>query len=156
MAAEVEIAKEIKAQCLKLLVRREHSHNELINKLTAKGYQKEIVDDVVCQLAQEGLQNDHRFAENYVRQRIRKGYGPVRIQYELQQKGVEDFYLNAIVEETVGSWFELLKDVYLRKYGKDKLLDRTDWAKRSRFLQQRGFSGEMIMNLFKQLAIRFD
>jgi len=156
LAEEIDIVRDAREKCLELLARREHSQKQLVDKLTLKGYPIDLVEDIVCQLAEQGLQNDFRFAECYSRQRIEKGYGPLRIQYELQQKGVEGFALDEVIEESAGSWDGLLKQVYLRKYSGDKMLTRQEWAKRSRFLQQRGFSSEMIMNLFKQLAIKFD
>ena len=151
-----EINKEAKASCLRLLARREYSQRELLNKLMTKGYSKENIEHIITELAEQGLQNDHRFMESYARQRIAKGYGPVRIKYELQQKGIEDCDLDSVVEESAGSWAELLSRIYTRKYQGAGSISRQEWAKRSRFLQQRGFSGEMIMNLFKQLAIGFE
>jgi regulatory protein len=151
-----EINKEVKASCLRLLARREHSQRELLNKLMIKGYSKENIENVVTELAEQGLQNDCRFMESYARHRIAKGYGPVRIKYELQQKGIEGCDLGSIVEETAGSWAEQLNNIYTRKYQGACSITRQEWAKRSRFLQQRGFSSEMIMNLFKQLAIGFE
>ncbi len=147
--------KEVKASCLRLLARREHSQRELLNKLIAKGYSRENIENVVSELAEQGLQNDRRFMESYARQRIAKGYGPVRIKYELQQKGIEDCDLDLVVEESAGSWAGLLNSIYTRKYQGAGSVTRKEWAKRSRFLQHRGFSGEMIMHLFKQLAIGF-
>jgi regulatory protein len=151
-----EINKEVKVSCLRLLARREHSRKELLNKVMTKGYSRETIENVVSELAEQGLQNDQRFMESYARQRIAKGYGPVRIKYELQQKGIEDCDLYSVVEESAGSWAELLNSIYARKYNEANSITRKEWAKRSRFLQQRGFSGEMIMNLFKQLAIGFE
>ncbi len=151
-----ELEKVIKEKCLKLLALREHSQRELINKLSVKGYPHKDIENLVEQLAEEGWQDDRRYAESYTRRRILKGYGPIRIQYELQQKGVDGFSVNSVMKETGKNWSEILKEIYLRKYGSDKLLTRQEWAKRSRFFQQRGFSSEMIMNLFKQLAIKFD
>jgi regulatory protein len=153
---DAEIEKAIKEKCMKLLALREHSQRELINKLLVKGYPRNVIENIVEQLAEQGWQNDQRFAESYTRRRVMKGYGPIRIQYELQQIGVEDFCINAVMKEAEKNWSEILKELYLRKYCDDKSLTRREWAKRNRFLQQRGFSNEMIMNLFKQLAIKFD
>jgi len=151
-----EIEKAIKEKCLKLLALREHSQRELINKLSAKGYPVSAIEVIVEQLAEQGWQNDQRFAESYARQRIVKGCGPIRIQYELRQKGVENFNLNIVLEETGKNWSDILEELYFQKYNGNKSLTRSEWAKRSRFLQQRGFPNEMVMNLFKQLAVKFD
>jgi regulatory protein len=49
---------------------------------------------------------------------------------------------------------DLLEQVYSKKYGHDSVLNRNEWAKRSRFLMQRGFSGTMISALFDHLNIK--
>jgi regulatory protein len=49
---------------------------------------------------------------------------------------------------------DLLESIYTKKYGSDSFLNRNEWAKRSRFLMQRGFSGTMISALFDHLDIK--
>ena len=144
---------QIEAVCLRLLTRREHSQKELLDKLALRGFQRDEVEPVIDALAEQNWQNDGRYAECYVRQRIASGYGPVRIRYELQQRGINDVDLNAQVEEH-GGWENLLMDVYCNKYDDEKSLTQNEWLKRSRFLQQRGFSGEMIKHLFAELKIK--
>ncbi|MDD1614528.1 MAG: recombination regulator RecX [Methylococcaceae bacterium] len=106
------------------------------------------------EFALQGWQSDSRYAESYARHRIQKGYGPISIAYELRKNGIDAFNLEDIVHSTVGSWVELLEQVYTKKYGHNPLLDRNEWAKRSRFLMQRGFSGTMISALFDHLNIK--
>ena len=146
---------QIKESCLRLLAHREHSQKELLNKLLVKGFDKEEVLGVIEELARQGWQSDLRYAESYARHRIGKGYGPVFITYELRKNGVDTDNLEDIVQRTAGSWMELLEQVYTKKYGHDSLLDRNEWAKCSRFLMQRGFSGTMIGALFDHLNIKF-
>jgi regulatory protein len=138
---------------LRLLARREHSRRELLDKLALRGFDRDEVEPVVAQLTEQNWQNDDRYAECYVRQRIRNGYGPIRIRYELQQRGIDDTNLDERAEEQ-GGWQNLLMDVYQRKYGDETSLTQNEWLKRSRFLQQRGFSGEMIKRLFAELKIK--
>ena len=149
-----EDKQEIIGVCLRYLTRREHSQLELIHKLSDKGYSGESARSVISQLVEKGLQSDERFKESYARHRIRKGFGPVRINYELQQKGINECDLEFIVEELAGTWTDLLKEVYQKKYEGAGDLTRQEWAKRTRFLQQRGFSSEMIMNVFKELGVK--
>jgi regulatory protein len=137
-----------------LLVRREHSQKELLNKLLVKGWAKDDILAVIDELAQQSWQSDARYAESYARHRIHKGYGPVWIAYELRKNGVDAVNLDDIVQQTAGSWMDLLEQVYSKKYGHDSVLNRNEWAKRSRFLMQRGFSGTMISALFDHLNIK--
>jgi regulatory protein len=152
---EPEIAKEIQEICLRLLTRREHSQQELLNKLALRGFSRDDVQPVIEALAEQGWQDDLRYAEEYARFRIQKGYGPLRVKQELKQNGIEGVDLDSIVREEAGSWMALLAQVYSKKYPRDAVLDRNEWAKRSRFLLHRGFSGAMISALFDELNIRF-
>ncbi len=160
MNAETEstkslVAQEIQEVCLRLLARREHSQKELLNKLALRGFNKENVQPVIDELAQQGWQDDLRYAESYARFRIQKGYGPIRVSYELSQNGIASFDIEQIAQEEAGGWMGLLEQVYSKKYSLDNMLDRNEWAKRSRFLLHRGFSGAMISALFDELNIRF-
>ncbi|MGZ5026978.1 MAG: regulatory protein RecX [Methylobacter sp.] len=148
-------ASEIKEVCLRLLARREHSRKELLDKLALRGFSKDKVQPVIDELAEQGWQDDLRYAESYARYRIEKGYGPVRVAYELKQNGIAAFDLDSIVKAEAGSWMTLLEQVYSKKYSDDAVSDRNEWAKRSRFLLHRGFSGAMISALFNMLNIRF-
>lgn len=145
----------IKAACLRLLAAREHSQKELVTKLLAKGWAKDDILAVIEELAQQGWQCDLRYAESYARSRIHKGYGPLMLAYELRQKGVGDVNLDDLVRTIAGSWQNLLEQVYSKKFGSDACLDRQEWAKRSRFLLQRGFTGTMVSALFNHLNIKF-
>lgn len=148
-----DVSKEIQAICLRLLALRDHSRKELLNKLVQKGFAKDDILAAVDELAAQGWQNDQRYAESYARSRMQKGYGPVRVAYELRQNGIEFLDLEQLLAEQGSNWPELIAQVYHKKYKQDLGPDRNEWAKRSRFLLQRGFSGDMISELFDQLTI---
>ena len=150
-----ERRQQIEAVCLRLLARREHSQKELLDKLALRGFMRDESLPVIQAMAEQNWQNDGRYAECYIRQRIATGNGPVRIRYELQQRGIDDADLDPQAEEQ-GGWQNLLLDVYSRKYDDEKSLSQNEWLKRSRFLQQRGFSGEMIKRLFGELKIKLN
>ena len=147
--------KSIKDYCLSLLVRREHSQKELLNKSLLKGWRTDDIIAVIDELAVQGWQSDTRYAESYTRHRINKGYGPVWISYELRKNNIDSFNVGDVAQQTVGSWMDLLEQVYSKKYKQASVLDRNEWAKRSRFLMQRGFSSTMISTLFDHLNIKF-
>lgn len=154
LSTAIERRQQIEAVCLRLLARREHSRRELLDKLALRGFERKEVEPVIDGMAEQNWQNDDRFAECYVRQRIANGYGPMRIGYELQQRGITGVDLNLQAEEQVGGWQNLALDVYLGRYDDEKSLTADEWLKRSRFLQQRGFSGEMIKRVMAELKIK--
>ncbi len=150
---EFATSKAIKEACLQYLIRREHSQQELLQKVSVKGFSHDEVAGVLEELVELGLQSNARFAESYARSRVHKGFGPLRIQAELQQRGAGDCCFDMAVEEITGSWENLLEQVYRKKYGVESTLDFKEKLKRSRFLQQRGFPNEMVRCLFKDLSL---
>lgn len=139
---------EVYATAVGLLARREHSVKELATKLASRGVSSELIESVINRLIDERLQSDQRFAEVYLRQRSLKGYGPVRIGVELRERGVADALISAQFreadEEGEIDWFERAAAAYAKKYGSTPVEDIKERAKRTRFLQYRGFSHEQI------------
>ncbi len=78
----------MRKRALDLLARREHAVAELTRKLIEKGFDEIFVHEALSALVDDGLLSDARYAESYVRSRMGKGFGPVRIREELRQRGV--------------------------------------------------------------------
>jgi regulatory protein len=139
--------KEIRRKAMDLLARREHSVAELRRKLLNKGYSEQAVDEQLRRLEQENLLSDQRFAEAYVNFRSKKGFGPMRIQQELKQKGIDV----ALAEQYLDNndyWRNIAKEVREKRFGTILPKDYKDIAKQMRFLQYRGFSNEQLRHLF--------
>ncbi len=66
---------------LDLLSRREHSRKEIKEKLLLRYENTEQINVVLEKLVSNNLINDSRFAEAYVLNRKRKGFGPKNINY---------------------------------------------------------------------------
>ena len=80
----------IKASSLRILERREHSAKELKDKLLKKGFSENNIRQVLKNLIELNFLNDERFAEIYVRSRIKyKRKSPKAIYFELLKKGVD-------------------------------------------------------------------
>jgi len=134
---------DVREAAVRLLARREHSRRELAAKLRSRGAEGEAIDEVLEALAREGLQSDARFAESYTHSRRERGYGPLRIRGELNERGVDD----ALIEEALAAfddWERLGEEVRLRKFGRRPPRDWPERAKQMRFLQYRGFAAEQI------------
>ena len=114
-----------------------------------RGYDEASIQTIIDALGEEGLQSDDRYTENYIHSRIEKGYGPVRIVQELRQKGIDDELISFYLAEQEPDWLKLAGQVRLKRFGRKLPRDIREQAKQSRFLQQRGFSGEHIGRLFK-------
>jgi regulatory protein len=79
---------------LDLLSRREHSVFELIQKLKKRYGPNKLINDAIIRLQESNLLDDQRFAEAYIKVRARKGFGPRRIDAELQQRKVSETIIN--------------------------------------------------------------
>ena len=71
------------ASAQKSLAMREYSNIQLINKLKNKGFEADIVNNVLEDLRNSGFQSDERYTEEYIRYRQNSGYGLEKIIYEL-------------------------------------------------------------------------
>ncbi len=119
-------------------------------KLRAKGYDSELVEPLLDQLSQEGLQSDARYADSYLYSRLQKGYGPVRLNQELKERGVDDVTIENSLENLEIDWTERLTEVRKKKFGETIPKDYKEQAKESRFLQYRGFTSEQIRKLYQR------
>src|SRR5690606_1196122 len=103
-SVDVEQYARVRETALRLLARREHSTLELRRKLLLREYPESLVDQVIAELAAEKLLSDERFAEEFVRSRREKGYGPRRIQAELYQHGIDPTVAESLLREAEEDW----------------------------------------------------
>ncbi len=126
------------------LAMREHSAYELQQKLLNKNHPEAVVFALIADLQKENLLSDARFAESYWRSRSNKGYGPVRIERELEQKGVSSRLVQEALFEAEIDFETLVHQVYEKKYRGKDWVDFKEKAKRQNFLYRRGFSHDLI------------
>jgi len=137
---------------MRLLTRREHSCQELQQKLKNKGFDESLIKQTTDDLQQQGLLSDERFAESYLRFRRNKGHGPIRIKQELRQRGVSDDIIAAIVIEDEAEWFDLACTVREKRFGKAFPESVAERAKQQRFLQYRGFNHQQLKHALSNLC----
>lgn len=119
------------------LARREHSTQELISKLKTKTDQPELIPEIIAELTQKNYLSDVRFAESYSRMRAARGYGKLRIQAELKERGVlQDFSQINIKTD--------IKKTREKKFGAVLPIDIKEKSKQARYLQYKGFSFDEI------------
>lgn len=127
-----------------LLARREHSEQELQRKLVARGYTPDTVGEALSGLKAAGMQDDARYAEAYIRNRVAKGYGPVRISRELYERGISEELTAQVLAATGTDWEGQVQAVRQKKFGLQLPAGIREQARQSRFLHYRGFTSEQI------------
>lgn len=139
--------RELRLAAINLLARREHSRLELAQKLRRRFGEGALLDEVLDALAAEGLQSDTRFAESFLRQRVERGYGPLRVRQEMRERGLDEGVINGAERELAPDWDALAEQVYQRKYAASPVGDARERARRARFLQSRGFHHQSFRHL---------
>jgi len=125
---------------VRYLTRREYGIEELRQKLMQRGADSAIAGKVVSDLAEENLVSDQRFTEMYVRTRMRRLYGPVKIRGELRGLGVSDQVIAQEMSFEQETWFDMAS-----QWADKRCHGELDYAARSKFyrsLMNRGFTHE--------------
>lgn len=140
---------DIRLAAMNLLARREHTCRELHQKLRKRFPNAELVANELVRLTDENLQSDARFAEDFLLARSNRGYGLMRVQQEMRDKGLSDSEISLAIKLAEIDWAAIAKDVYRKKYGDIPSSDLNDKAKRVRFMQYRGFDREEYQRFLK-------
>ena len=138
----------LRKRAVKLLARREHSRNELSQKLSALGTLEEI-NVVLDQLEQTGLLSDARAAAAYVRGHAAR-FGAIKLRQSLRSKGIDaELIETSLAQAELADELQRARALWHRKYARQPsaVLDGREAARRARYLQSHGFSTEIIRKL---------
>ncbi|MDH5353148.1 MAG: recombination regulator RecX [Gammaproteobacteria bacterium] len=139
----------IRNTAMNLLARREHSASELLQKLKQRDHAEEDILKAIEELQADNLQSDARFTESFINQRVNAGYGPIKIRHDLRNRGVNQDLVDAYLGPFQDGWFERMSEQRIRKFGVEIPYEYALKMKQARFLQNRGFSPESVMRLFR-------
>ncbi len=104
----------------------------------------EIAAQAVSALEAEHLLSDERFVETLISARKRRGYGPLRIRRELQEKGIAEEAIERWLDTGSVEWLNEIRRVHRQKFGGRAPKSLSERAKQARFLQYRGFTFDQI------------
>lgn len=109
-----------------------------------RGFSEELIGDALDALEAENLLSDRRFTENFVLQRTARGQGPLKIRYELRERGVSDDLTAQFIEADRQGWCKRALAVRHKRFGAERPEDMKERSRQARFLEQRGFEQEHI------------
>jgi regulatory protein len=140
---------------LRILARRDHSVVELIQKLTRRGYEEDMVQRVAAECRRMNYLDDGRAVGQVIARMKRKGMGALRIRNELHQRGLDgeqtERQLRAGV--TLAEELSMARRVAFKKW--QTLSSEPDVQKKKlrlqRFLRYRGFSDSVIFEMLKDM-----
>jgi regulatory protein len=141
---------------LRILSGRDHSRQELGQKLAKKGIPEDTVNQVLLACDRLCYLDDRRFAENMLNAIFQKGYGRHYLRAYLKKRGIDSEIIENLLN---GKDFEEKESKSAQEALKKKsaLLDSAqDETKRLatlyRYLYSRGFSWELIRRLLKGIG----
>lgn len=146
---EPDSAEQIADRARRLLATREHSRLELSRKLVARGFALDQIQPVLDRLAADGALDESRLVEHYIAERAAKGFGPLRIRAALLEKGIHDALVDPQLQAIADDWPAYMAEIYDRRFGSEPPPDRAEYARRGRFLEQRGFPSDMIRRFLR-------
>ena len=125
------------------LARREYGRSELRDRLHRRSSDEEAIERLLDNLERQGLLDEARFIDSYVRGRLRRCYGPRRIRTELRQRGIAE---ESVLDYLAGldcDWQALAQQAWNKQFGA-VAATASERARQQRFLDRRGFDGEII------------
>ena len=140
---------------LKVIDFRPRSVEELRGKLEAKGYPKEINEQVIEEFGKKGLLNDAKFSKLWVESRMASSpkAGSV-LKRELKEKGVSEEVISRVIEESRRGQneYDTVKLLANKRMVHLKDLNTTTIKRRLfGFLKRRGFSTELVMKVINEV-----
>jgi len=145
---------------LRILKYRFNSTAELRRKLRAKGIDAETINATVTRLSNEKWLDDERFAAAYVRTRVLRSKGRLRIRRELIGAGISDDTIAAVVAENVNADDEreraaaaarkrlpILVNRYGRQVARNKL---------TAYLLKQGYDAALVRDIVKETKVAHD
>jgi len=146
----------LRARALRALNRREHSRAELEQKLAPHGTTAEIAE-LLDELVTTDVLSETRFVEIYISSRAAR-FGAAKLRHGLRNKGIAEALIEmALVayqesgsaeDTSMGSEAARARAIWQRKFAALPQ-DRNEYARQGRFLQGRGFSGDVIRRVLK-------
>ena len=144
-----------------LLKYRARSRDEIISRLKKKGYAPAVREKVVVYLEENNYINDKEFADLFVSYSFEKGWGPIRINFNLKRLGISpqlrkqalsgDFAYNDRVKEIIKNKLAH----YKRR--KPSLPVPKIWQKIVMHLARKGFDYKVINYQMENLGVnRFE
>lgn len=133
---------------------QERSHSEVKTKLYSYLLRKNEVEEIISQLIEDNYLNEERFAIRFAGGKFRiKHWGRKKIQYELRQKGVNNFIISiALREIDEESYFITLQKLAQAKWNSLKSENSISrQSKTNAYLLQKGYEQSLISEVISSM-----
>ena len=136
----------------KFLSYRARSEAEVRVKLTQLGFPQTAIETALEKLRSLKILNDETFARDWTRSRVEeRGYGPLRVERELRQKGISKDLIAEIVREAFGpeAGRERARRLLAKRFRDKDLSDQKILRRAVAFLQRHGYRDSVIAEVLR-------
>jgi len=136
---------DIKNSISRYLSMREHSRQELIEKLSKKDFDMHSILECIDEFSVKDLQSDYRYSESYTRSKYNNHKGPNFISASLKSKGVSESIIDNVLSSYNEEDWQLIAIAALEKKTIYRNIEPAkSKIKQKMFLSGRGFSYKTI------------
>ena len=137
--SEREIAQN---KAISYISKYQKTEKELKDYLIKKGFDEEIVFEVIKKLKEYSFVDDDIYAKNFIKSKSKRS-GKRKLSFELKKRGIDENLINENIKEYADDSETILP--LCEKYLKNKPRDYKTKQKAYRFLSSRGFVSEDII-----------
>jgi regulatory protein len=152
----------IKQRTFRYLGRRQHSTSELRIKLKQKGYETELINQVLDDLKNKNYLDDTKFAEMFVEEKMKlKLWSEQKLRSELIKRGIKSEIISDVLRNLIPDEDKLNNAMIIASKKYNALMNRglnneTIKNKLVTFLNSRGYNYDVIKEVCDELIIEDD
>ena len=140
---------------VRLLANREFCEFEMRQRLARREFEDETIDWAISRLQQDGYLSELRYAEAYLRSRLKKGEAPWLAARRAEQKGAQSAAVQAALTaltECYDAGQEARELMLARDPAGLRFEDERVWQRQARFLRNKGFATDIILRVLNDRA----
>ncbi len=140
---------------VRLLANREFCEFEMRQRLARREFEDETIDWAISRLQQDGYLSELRYAEAYLRSRLKKGEAPWLAARRAEQKGAQSAAVQAALTELTECYDagQAARELMLaRDPAGLRFEDERVWQRQARFLRNKGFATDIILRVLNDRA----
>jgi regulatory protein len=147
----------IRQRAFSYLGRRHHSVSELQIKLKQKGYETELINEVIVDLKNKNYLNDAEFAKMFTEEKVKlKLWGEQKIRSELIKRGIKTEIISDVLRDIISDDVQVKNALLIasKKYHTLKNRDTDKDVLRNKlitFLNARGYNYDVIKEVWNEL-----
>lgn len=152
-APEADDRDQLTGDLVRQLARRERTRQEMVTYLRRRGYLPDLIEEAVSRAVGEGLIDDRRYAQMYLRDRRRlRPMAGRAVLRELRERGVSPAEAEEVLAASDPPWddTELAWDAISGRFR--RWAPETRWQRASGFLRRRGFGSDVIRATLERMS----